>query len=84
MLSTGRCQDSACPSAARAKITEKLENSQNTSIKMRLEETLSLEDTKPVQTKLLQENINPVSGGLPSRQLSMKLNEYIQLVEWVG
>ncbi len=68
----------------RAKITDKLENSQNTSIKMRLEETLSLEGTKPLQTKLLQENIKPVSGELPSRQLSMKLNEYIQLVEWVG
>ena len=63
----------------RAKITEKLEESNNTSIKKRIDE-LRLTPHK----NSLEENLKAIAGQLKQRQLSMPLKSYIELVEWTG
>jgi len=66
----------------RAKITEKLEESNNTSIKKRLNE---IKQTEPidVQAKLSSE-ISAISNQLNTKKLSISVKDYIELVEWTG
>lgn len=59
----------------RAKIVEKLEQSDHTSIKKRLDEM------KPNQ---LEEKLAIITGSVQSQKLDLKLKDYIQLVEWTG
>jgi len=61
----------------RAKITEKLESSNHTSIKKRLDEIKQIESVD-VQTKL----DTAISNQLNSKNLPMSLKNYIELVEW--
>ncbi len=63
----------------RAKITEKLEESNNTSIKKRVSQ-LPLNESN----ELLHSNITAMAGQLQARKLSMPLKDYIELVEWTG
>jgi len=62
----------------RAKITQKLEESHNTSIKKRLEEINTLPDKSTLKT-----NLEAMAGKVKERKLSMSLKDYIELVEWV-
>ena len=66
----------------RAKITEKLEESMNTSIKKRLDELKQIEPID-VQTQL-DTAISAISNQVSSKKLSMSLKSYIELVEWTG
>jgi len=66
----------------RAKITEKLEESNNTSIKKRLKELKQIESID-VQKKL-DTAIFAISNQISSKKLSMSLKSYIELVEWTG
>ncbi len=63
----------------RAKITEKLEESDNTSIKKRLN---SINSIKNVDT--LDNQLDAIAGKLRERKLSISLTEYVELVEWTG
>ncbi len=63
----------------RAKITEKLEDSKNTSIKKRLENI-----QKSQGKSQLNKNIEAISGQIKQQRIFMLLKDYIQLVEWTG
>ena len=63
----------------RAKITQKLEESNNTSIMRRIENQQSNENRANID-----EPITPVAGLANTTQLTMPLGDYIQLVEWTG
>jgi len=66
----------------RARMTDKLETSLNTSIKRRLATLETLEsDARPSH---LKENITSINRPRHSKKLSMTVNEYINLVEWTG
>jgi len=66
----------------RAKITEKLEGSNHTAIKKRLED---IKATHPEeQQKQLKQNISAISNPTSSKKLPMTLKSYIELVEWTG
>ena len=66
----------------RAKITEKLEESQNTSIQKRL---TKLKNVNPIDVqKHLDTSIVAISSQIGERILSMSLKDYIELVEWTG
>lgn len=64
---------------ARAKITEKLDESNNTSIKKRLN---NIQNT--LNKNELNENIEAIAGQIKQRNLLMPLKDYIELVEWTG
>jgi len=64
----------------RAKITKKLENSDHTSIKKRLNEIKQIEAIN-VQTKF-DTTISAISNQLNSKKLPMSFKSYIELVEW--
>ena len=66
----------------RAKITQKLEDSNNTSIKKRLE-TLKKMDPIDLQ-KHLDSSVTAMTSQIRERKLPMKLKDYIELVEWTG
>jgi len=66
----------------RAKITDKLEDSNNTSIKKRLDEIKHTESIN-VQAKL-DLSIAAISNQLGSKKLPISLKSYIELVEWTG
>lgn len=66
----------------RAKITEKLDESKQTSIKKRLDEIRQIESID-VQAKL-DSAISAISNQLNSKKLSMSSKSYIELVEWTG
>ena len=66
----------------RARITDKLESSNNTGIKNRLEK---LKEIEPSQARaLLSANVNALSQTTKGKQLSMSLKAYVELVEWTG
>ncbi len=66
----------------RAKITDKLEESNNTSIKKRLER---LEEKEPIDVQAyLDASVNALSNEVKSKCLPMSLKDYIELVEWTG
>ena len=66
----------------RAKITEKLEESNNTSIKKRLK---TLKDVNPIDAqKHLDTSISAMTTQNRERMLPMNLKDYIELVEWTG
>lgn len=66
----------------RAKITEKLEESNNTSIKKRLE---TLKEAAPIDIqKHLDKSITAITTQIKERMLPMSLKDYIELVEWTG
>jgi len=66
----------------RAKITEKLEESNNTSIKQRLG---SIKQKDPIDVQAyLDASITAITKQVKSKILPMKLKEYIELVEWTG
>ena len=67
----------------RSKIADKLENSNNTSIKYRIDNAKE-KAAKIKSAPVLQEMVQAVAGKLNSRSLNIKLGEYIQLVEWAG
>jgi len=66
----------------RAKITEKLDESNNTSIKKRLNKIKQIEPID-VQVKL-SSAISAISNQVNSKKLSMSLKSYIELIEWTG
>jgi len=66
----------------RAKITEKLESSNHTSIKKRLNEIKQIEPIA-VQAKL-DSAISAISNQLNTKKLSISVKDYIELVEWTG
>lgn len=66
----------------RAKITEKLEESHNTSIKKRLENLKEIAPTKVQST--LDGEVSALSQSIHQKTLPMSLNDYIELVEWTG
>lgn len=63
----------------RSRISEKLEESQHTSIKKRLDD---LPATHKDNT--LESEIDAIAGDITERKLPIKLKEYIELVEWTG
>ena len=63
----------------RARITEKLEESNNTSIKHRLEQL-----TEEESVTLLEQSIQAVTGSIKEQKLSISLREYTELTEWAG
>ena len=63
----------------RARITEKLEESGNTSIKQRIEEMKNDND----EIKLTQA-VTAVAGKVRGNSLPINLKEYIELAEWTG
>ena len=63
----------------RARITEKLEESNNTSIKHRLEQL-----TEEESVTLLEQSIQAVAGSIKEQKLSISLREYTKLTEWAG
>lgn len=66
----------------RAKITEKLETSNNTSIKKRLE---ALNKIDPIDIQRhLDKSVTAMTSQIKERMLPMSLKEYIELVEWTG
>ena len=66
----------------RAKITEKLEESDNTSIKKRLE---LIKEKDPIEVQAyLDASITGLSKPIKSKNLPMSLKDYIELVEWTG
>jgi len=66
----------------RAKITEKLETSNHTSIKKRLE---GIKQVEPVDIqKKLDTSISAISNQISSKKLPMSLKSYIELIEWTG
>ena len=66
----------------RAEITEKLEGSNNTSIKKRLE---SIQEKDPIDVQAyLDASVTALSNQIKSKTLSMSLKDYIELVEWMG
>ena len=66
----------------RARITEKLEGSNNTSIKRRIDE---LKNIKPINVQAhLDTSITSLSSKLNRKILPMPLKDYIWLVEWTG
>jgi len=66
----------------RAKITEKLDESNHTSIKKRLDEAKYIEPVD-VQAKL-DMAVSAISNQISSKKLPMSLKSYIELVEWTG
>jgi len=66
----------------RAKITEKLEESNNTSIKKRFEELKQIDPTH-IQ-RHLDKSVTAMTSQIKERMLPMSLNDYIELVEWTG
>jgi len=66
----------------RAKITEKLDESNNTSIKKRLDEIKQIEPID-VQAKF-DTAISAISNQVSSKKLSISIKSYIELVEWTG
>jgi len=65
-----------------ARITEKLDESEHTSIKKRLDE---IKQTNPEDAQtLLNSEISELSHQPPSKALPMLLNSYVELVEWSG
>jgi len=66
----------------RAKITDKLEESNNTSIRRRLK-TIKQKDPIDVQT-YLDSSITAISNQIKTKVLPMTLKDYIELVEWSG
>ena len=65
----------------RAKITEKLEESNHTSIQERI---YGIEKDKKTNSKQLQKAMQSVCKENSSSLLSIKLIDYIELVEWTG
>ncbi len=63
----------------RARITEKLEESENTSIKQRINEI----QTENTETELKQA-VDSVAGKVRAHSLPINLKEYMELVEWTG
>ncbi|TQV77245.1 transposase [Aliikangiella marina] len=63
----------------RAKISDKLEQSNHTSIKTRLNELQETSDNSHLDTQ-----INPTSGQIKRRPLATSLKSYIELVDWAG
>ena len=63
----------------RARITEKLEESDNTSIKQRIEEIKN--DNDEIN---LKQAVTAVAGKVRDNSLSINLKEYVELVEWTG
>jgi len=66
----------------RAKITEQLEASKNTSIKKRLGEIKTV-DPLDVQTTF-DSAISAITNQINGKKLSVSLKGYIELVEWTG
>jgi len=66
----------------RAKITEKLEESKNTSIKKRLEETKTV-SPQDVQATL-DSAVSAITNQFNGKKLAISLKDYIALVEWTG
>jgi len=66
----------------RANITEKLEESTNTSIKKRLDEIKPIELAEVQAT--LDFAISAISNQVSSKKLSISFKSYIELVEWAG
>jgi len=66
----------------RAKIADKLQESNNTSIKKRLEE---IKQTEPIDVQAKFDSaIFAISNQVNSKKLSMSSKSYIELVEWTG
>ena len=63
----------------RARITEKLEESNNTAIKHRQEQL-----TEEENVTLLEQPIQAVAGSIKEQKLSVTLKEYTELTEWAG
>ncbi|WP_168204332.1 transposase, partial [Aliikangiella coralliicola] len=63
----------------RAKITDKLAESQHTSIKQRLDNIDSVKQLCP-----WKDEVTPVAGKVRPYPLPMRLQDYIELVEWTG
>ncbi len=66
----------------RARITKKLEESNNTAIKKRLE-TIKEQEPMDVQA-YLDAPVTGLSNPTKSKRLAMSLKDYIELVEWTG
>jgi len=66
----------------RDKITDKLDESDHTSIKRRLDEIKQM-NPQDAHT-LLNSELSELSNQIPSKALSMFLNRYVELVEWTG
>jgi len=66
----------------RARITEKLEESNNTAIKKRLQ---TIEEKEPMDVQAyLDAPVTGLSNPTKSKRLPMSLKDYIELVEWTG
>jgi len=67
----------------RAKIADRLENSNHTGIKKRIE-SVKKRNNFSESVHVQHAQIEAVSGQLKSKALNIKQGEYIQLVEWAG
>jgi len=66
----------------RAKITDKLEESNHTSLQQQIN---SIKEKEPIDVQAyLDSNIRALSNSVESKTLPMSLKSYIELVEWTG
>jgi hypothetical protein len=66
----------------RAKITQRLEESHNTSIKKRLD---AIKEKSPAEVQAyLDSTVMAISNNVKTKKLPMTLRSYIELVEWTG
>jgi REP element-mobilizing transposase RayT len=66
----------------RANLAETLNESNNTSIKRRID---SIKEKEPIDVQAyLNASVNAISNQMKSKKLPMSLKDYIELVEWTG